>query len=63
MKRYQVRTKKFERKSWKVVDSFDTMKEALQFAIRSEYAQRHTENEFDKWEVKDTLTGNRFSVA
>ena len=63
MKRYQVRTKKFERKSWKVVESFDTRKEAMRFACRMEYAQRHTADEFDAWEVKDTVTGDRFTIA
>lgn len=63
MKRYQARTKKFEKKNWKEVDSFETMKDAIRFAIHCEYAQRHTEDEFDKWEVKDTLTGDRFSIA
>lgn len=28
MKRYQVRTKEYEKKNWKIVESFDTMKEA-----------------------------------
>ena len=63
MKQYQVRTKKFEKKNWKVVNSFDTMKDALRFAIRSEHAQRHTDDEYDKWEIKDTMTGERFIVA
>ena len=45
------------------MDSFDTMKEAIRFAIRSEYAQRYTDDEFDKWDVKDTLTGDRVIVA
>ncbi len=63
MKRYQVRTKKFEKKNWKVVDSFETMKDAIRFAILSEYAQRNTDDEYDKWDVKDTITRDRFIVA
>lgn len=61
--RYQVRTKKFERKNWKVVESFPTMKEAKRFACRAEYAQRGTDNEFDNWEVRDTVTGERIIIA
>ena len=63
MKRFQVRTKKYEAKNWKVVESFDTMKEAKRFACRSEYAQRHTENQFDSWEIKDSVTKERICIA
>lgn len=63
MKRYQVRTKEYEKKNWKVVESFDTMKEAKKFAIRTEMSLRRTERMFDSWDIKDTVTKERFIIA
>lgn len=64
MKRYQVRTKEYEKKNWKVVDSFDTMKEAKRFAIRAEMeCRKHFCTMYDSWEVKDTETKERFTIA
>ena len=63
MKRYQVRTKEYEKKNWKVVESFDTMKEAVKFAIRTEMSLRRTDRMFDSWDIKDTVTKERFIIA
>jgi hypothetical protein len=63
IKRYQVRTKEYEKKNWKVVDSFDTMKEATRCAIQMEYSMRKTEHMFDSWEVKDSVTKERLIIA
>lgn len=62
--RYEVRTKKYEKKNWKVVARFDDRKEALRFAIQSEMkARRNFETMFDGWDLKDTETKERFIVA
>lgn len=63
MKRYQVRTKEYEKKNWKIVDSFDTMKEAKRFAIRTEMSLRRTDRQFDSWDIKDSVTKERFIIA
>ena len=64
MKRYQVRTKEFEKRNWKVVEEFDWIKDAKRFAIRAEYAQRNNPDKmYDSWEVKDAVTKERFTIA
>lgn len=63
MKRYQVRTKEYEKKNWKIVDSFDTMKEAKKFTIRTEMSLRRTDRQFDSWDIKDSVTKERFIIA
>ena len=63
MMKFQVRTKKYESKAWKVVAEFNDYKEAMRYACRAEFAQRHTANEFDSWEVKNTITKERTTVA
>lgn len=64
MKRYQVRTKEFEKRNWKVVESFDTMKEAERYAIQAERkCRKHLDTMYDSWEVKDTETKERVTIA
>lgn len=63
MKRYQVRTKEYEKKNWKIVESFDTMKEATRFAIRTEMSLRRTDRQYDSWDIKDSVTKERFIIA
>lgn len=64
MKRYQVRTKEFEKRNWKVVESFDTMKEAKRYAIQAEMkCRKHFNTMYDSWEVKDTETKERITIA
>jgi hypothetical protein len=64
MKRYQVRTKEFEKRNWKVVETFDWIKDAKSYAMKAEYAQRRNPDRmYDSWEVKDTVTGERFTIA
>ena len=63
MKRYQVRTKEYEKKNWKVVESFDTMKEAMRFAVRTEMSLRSTERQYDSWDIKDSVTKERIIIA
>ena len=63
MKRYQVRTKEYEKKNWKVVESFDTMKDAMRFAVRTERSLRSTERQYDSWDIKDSVTKERFIIA
>lgn len=63
MKRYQVRTKEWEKKNWKVVAEFDTYREASRFAIRTEYSLRRTNRQFDSWDIKDTVTKERTIIA
>lgn len=61
--KYQVRTKAWEKKNWKVVATFDTFKEAHKFAIKAEYDCRRTEKQFDSWDIKNIETKERFIVA
>lgn len=63
MKRYQVRTKEYEKKNWKIVESFDTMKEATRFAIRTEMSLRRTDRQYDSWDIKDSVAKERFIIA
>jgi hypothetical protein len=63
MKKFQVRTKEWEKRNWKVIAEFDTFKEAQRFAIRSEYAQRKTDKMFDAWDIKNIETKERFIIA
>lgn len=63
MKRYQVRTKEYEKKNWKIVESFDTMKEAKRFAIKTEMSLRKTDRQYDSWEIKDSVTKERFIIT
>ena len=63
MKRYQVRTKEYEKKNWKVVESFDTMKDAMRFAVRTERSIRSTARQYDSWDIKDIVTKERFIIA
>lgn len=63
MKRYQVRTKEYEKKNWKIVTSFDTMKEAKRFVIRTEMSLRKTDRQYDSWDIKDSVTKERFIIA
>ena len=60
---YQVRTKEWEKKHWKVVKTFDTFKAAHLYAIRTEMSLRRTEKCFDAWDIKNTETGERFIIA
>lgn len=60
---YQVRTKEWEKRHWKVVKTFDTFAAACQYAIRTEMSLRRTEQCFDAWDIKNTETGERFIIA
>lgn len=60
---YQVRTKEYEKRRWKVVETFDTFKAAHQYAIRTEISLRKSERCFDAWDIKNTETGERFIIA
>lgn len=61
--KYEVRTKEYEKRNWKVVKAFDTFKEAHKFAIQTEMKMRRTEHEFDSWDIKNTETKERFIIA
>ena len=64
MKRYQVRTKEFEKRNWKVVESFDTMREAERYAIRLEReCRKYFDKMYDSWDVKDAVTKDRILIA
>lgn len=64
MKRYQVRTKEFEKRKWRVVESFDTMKDAERYAIRAERdSRKHFCTMYDSWDVKDTVAKDRIIIA
>lgn len=64
MSRYQVRTKEFEKRNWKIIESFGTMREAERFAIRAERkCRKDFDKMFDKWDVKDTVTKDRIIIA
>ena len=63
MKRYQVRTKEYEGKKWKVIESFDTMKDAIIFAVRTERSLRSTERKYDSLDIKDSVKKERFIIA
>ena len=57
---YQVRTKKYEGRNWKVVATFFTEREATKFVVQAEMAaRRNFETMFDHWDVKNTFTGER----
>ena len=60
--KYEVRTKEYEKKNWKVVARFDTFKEAHKFAIQTEMKLRRTEHCFDSSFV-ETETKERFIIA
>ena len=60
---YQVRTKEYEKKRWKVIQTFDTFAAALRYAIHTEMSMRRTEKYLDSWDIKDTETGERFIIA
>ena len=60
---YQVRTKEYEKKHWKVVETFDTFRDAEKYAIHTEMSLRRTEKCFDSWDIKNTETGERFIIA
>lgn len=60
---YQVRTKEYEKKRWKVIKTFDTFRDAEKYAIRTEMSLRKTEKCFDAWDIKNTETGERFIIA
>ena len=60
---YQVRTKEYEKKRWKVIQTFDTFAAALRYAIRTEMSMRRTEKYLDSWDIKNTETGERFIIA
>ena len=63
MKRYQVRTKEYEKKNWKVIKSFETFEEAEKYAIKTEISFRNTERRYDSWDIKDTVTKERTLIA
>jgi hypothetical protein len=61
---FQVRTKEWEKKNWKVVATFETWKEAHTFAIKEEYKnRRNPEKMFDYWDIKNTETKERMYIA
>ena len=60
---YQVRTKEWEKRHWKVIKTFDTFAAAQRYAIRTEMSLRRTEKCFDAWDIKNTETGERFIIA
>ena len=60
---YQVRTKEYEKRHWKVIKTFDTFRDAEKYAIRTEMSLRKTEKCFDAWDIKNTETGERFIIA
>lgn len=60
---YQVRTKAWEKRNWKVVETFGTFRDAHKFAIKTEYALRKTDRQFDSWDIKNTETKERFIIA
>jgi hypothetical protein len=60
---YQVRTKKYESRYWRVVSEHATRKEALRAAIRLDFANRRDPDRvYDSIDVKYP-DGTRFIVA
>ena len=60
---YQVRVKKYETRSWKVVEEFNTLREAKRFAIRLDMQHRKSiDTMYDSIEVR-LPDGTRFTIA
>ena len=61
---YTVRIKEYEKRNWKVVATFDTMKEAKKYAIKLDYSFRKSiDTMYNSIDIKNTETKERFMIA
>ena len=58
---YEVRTRNYESRKWKTCTTFATKLNADKFAIKLDLATR-TNSEIEHIEVKNTFTGERYTI-